>query len=380
MRAKLVLLLASTGLTLLALEGAARLNLLPLPDSVLTSDAWWEERWHREREGMNPRELIELDRELGYVPAAGLHDLPYDGARVSTNSAHMRGAREIPRERDGAPRVVAVGDSYTFGQCVDDDETYPAVIGRVLPGTEVLNLGVMGYGQDQALLRLLRDGLPYQPDAVVFGFHPSNPRRNMVSFRGWAKPRFRLEQGELVLENVPVPEPADYAGLWPPRLWNYVRIFRDSLEAESPEAHHEMMDLSRAIVVRMARETQARGIPLFVVHLPHPSALEQEGEQGWAWMEQLCADPKPAPFRCVSPVPRFRRIASTPEAVRRHFDCHYSRELYAAVGEAVAEALHQDLPGVFPDLEETHRAAAAPSQATEAAANPTPGSGEAAGS
>ena len=35
-------------------------QLLPLPGFVV-SDAWWEERWHRERQGLNPREVVELD-------------------------------------------------------------------------------------------------------------------------------------------------------------------------------------------------------------------------------------------------------------------------------------------------------------------------------
>ena len=49
----------------------------------------------------------------------------------------------------------------------------------------------------------------------------------------------------------------------------------------------------------------------------------------------------------MTPIDRFREIASTPEEVRRHFDCHYSPELYRAVGEVVSEALLREFPDVF---------------------------------
>lgn len=341
------LLVASTLLTLLGFEVAARLELLPMPGFVV-SDAWWQERWHRKRRGLNPREFVQLDPDLGFIPAAGLDGFEYEGVRISTNSAHMRGKREYPVERTEATRIVAIGDSFTFGQCVGDEGTFPAVMEQVLPDTEVLNLGVMGYGQDQALLRMRRDGFRYSPDIVVFGFHGTDMRRNLVSFRGYGKPRFRLMEAGLELENVPVPRPEEYERWWPPRLWNFVRIFLDSFDSGSPEQGAYKNALSRAIVHQMAVDAAERGVKLVVVHLPHPRALQNEGIYGWSYIERLCEGEKPAPFLCVSPVPRFREIARTPEEVRRHFDCHFSPELYRALGEVVAQALLEEFPELFP--------------------------------
>jgi len=344
--ARLALLVVSTLVALLLLEAAMRLEIVPLPDFV-QSDGWWEERWARERKGLNPREFVQLDSELGYIPAANLRDFEYEGARFSTNSAHARGRREIPKDRGSGPRVVVIGDSFSFGQCANDDETYPAVMRERLPDTEVLNLGVMGYGQDQALLRLRRDGFPFGPDVVVFGFHPNNVRRNLLRFRGYAKPRFVLEEEGLVLDNVPVPPPEEFVGFWPPRFWNLVRIFRDS-RIDPKEQRWHMRKLSVAIVHQMAVDTQAAGARLVVVHLPHPGSLKGEGEQGWGFMDSLCSKESPAPFLCVSPVPRFREIAHTPELVKQHFDCHFSPELYRALGEVLSEALLREFPELFP--------------------------------
>ena len=43
----------------------------------------------------------------------------------------MRGQREFPLDRAGAARIVAIGDSFTFGQCVDD----AADLGKIVRGT-----------------------------------------------------------------------------------------------------------------------------------------------------------------------------------------------------------------------------------------------------
>ena len=134
----LVLMLVTPAVALAGLEVAARLELLPLPEFVLTSDAWWQERWFRKRRGLNPREFVELDSDLGYIPAANLDDLEYEGVRISTNSAHMRGRREYPVERTDATRIVVVGDSYVFGECANDLDAFPAVMEELLPNTEVL--------------------------------------------------------------------------------------------------------------------------------------------------------------------------------------------------------------------------------------------------
>ena len=52
-----------------------------------------------------------------------------------------------------------LGDSFTFGEDVGDDETYSHHLEQLLPGTEVINLGVHGYGHDQMLIYLREEGI-----------------------------------------------------------------------------------------------------------------------------------------------------------------------------------------------------------------------------
>ncbi len=49
--------------------------------------------------------------------------------------------------------VLVAGDSYTHGNEVADEDTYPAELERIL-GVPTANLGVSGYGPDQAVLKL----------------------------------------------------------------------------------------------------------------------------------------------------------------------------------------------------------------------------------
>ena len=112
-----------------------------------------------------------------------------------------------PRKPAGETRILGVGDSFTYGEAVRDEETFCAVLDRLIPEATVLNFGVHGYGVDQMLLRLRRDAMRYQPDIVVVGVFFPDADRNLLSFRDYAKPRFHLAGGQLELTNVPVPTP-----------------------------------------------------------------------------------------------------------------------------------------------------------------------------
>lgn len=94
---------------------------------------------------------------------------------VSTNSYRMRGKAEPPA--DGRRRILAIGDSTTFGLGVDDAEAWPAQLERLLNAqglpAAVFNGGVTGYSAYQGLRYLEKYGLPLRPDLVIatFGYN-----------------------------------------------------------------------------------------------------------------------------------------------------------------------------------------------------------------
>ena len=113
-----------------------------------------------------------LARFLPTTPAA-LRDHPTWG--VAINSLGFRGGEFPPRRRE-ALRIVCLGDSWTFGANVDQENTYPARLEALLrqrfpdAGVDVMNLGVMGYSSFQGRELLRRRALALEPDVVVLAF------------------------------------------------------------------------------------------------------------------------------------------------------------------------------------------------------------------
>ncbi len=149
------------------------------------------------------------DSTRGWAVKPGLRDLlVLSSMTVNSNSRGIRGKTEYNYARQaGKHRIVTLGDSFTFGDEVSNNETYSYYLGSLLPDTEVLNLGVHGYGHDQMLLYLKEEGVKYSPDVVILGYVSIDPPRNLLSFRDFAKPKFELAPGGLRLTHVPVPTP-----------------------------------------------------------------------------------------------------------------------------------------------------------------------------
>jgi lysophospholipase L1-like esterase len=116
-------------------------------------------------------------------PVVGLRGRPHldlvlpmrGGAfRVRTTSLGYRGPE---RDWDGRPRlrVLALGDSFTFGAEVAEEDTFAARLESALgPGAEVVNAGHPGTGPDNARLLLAADGPRLRPHFVVFTFFVGN--------------------------------------------------------------------------------------------------------------------------------------------------------------------------------------------------------------
>lgn len=104
--------------------------------------------------------------------------------------------------RSRPTRLLALGDSCTFGVGVDDDETWPAQLRGLLAATgrevQVLNAGVPGYTAFQGARLLERRGAELEPDVVVasFGFNDFDSwgeKSDLETFRGlrfrrWERP------------------------------------------------------------------------------------------------------------------------------------------------------------------------------------------------
>lgn len=273
----LCIALAAVEITVRILHASGRLRLERPHDSDEDAfvRAWIE--WRRGHEGMMFNPWVRYDARLGWIPEPGLRNLVFDDfPPVSTNSRSMRGEREYAdRPAAGTTRILVVGDSFTFGFSAPDEHVWVRLLEDSLPQAEALNMGVPGYGTDQMLLRLERDGLPLKPDIVIAAVYEDDLNRNLLTFRDYPKPRFRSDAGELVEENIPVPTAEqvlrDY-GYRPPASYALYmlrgRIRSRMSPRDDPEGRRERDALSGAILARMARVTAYADSRFLVVYIP----------------------------------------------------------------------------------------------------------------
>jgi len=145
------------------------------------------------------------DPLLGYVPTPGARgrDNPWRTLVTITSEGVRGNGSKLP---PAGPVVLAVGDSFTFGDEVDDAETWPAQLERLL-GQPVVNGGVFGYGFDQIALRAeqLLERIP--AEVLIVSIVAEDVLRCEFSYRYAWKPYFEIGDDGLVLNNVPVPTP-----------------------------------------------------------------------------------------------------------------------------------------------------------------------------
>ena len=226
-----------------------------------------------------------------------------------------RGFREVEfsdRKAAGSFRILCLGDSWTFGANVSQNETYPRALDRLLQAEfpaarfEVLNLGVMGYSSFQGKELLRTRALEWDPDLVVIGFGMNDGKvggfrdKDVAATRGAIAMRAAkwLEEAELykllrywallVRDRLPSPaeafrgavdaerwveRPRDVAGTEP---WTRVSVadYRANVEA--------MIDLASArgvgvVLVDNELEPSAYGETLATLAAEHAVPLVRSG-------------------------------------------------------------------------------------------------------
>jgi len=261
----------------IAFEGASRIVLSSeafLRRVTANDDPSWRLRWIA-RHGAAGRLQYEIDEwhpARGWALKPNLRDVPVMGGKLlNSNSEGVRGRREHAEEKaPGTTRILVLGDSFTFGEDVGDDETYSHHLERLLPGTEVINLGVHGYGHDQMLIYLREAGARYRPDIVILGFLTGDMERNVLSFRDYAKPRFVLEDGKLVLRNSPVPPPLEMAARekWRSKFADLLSMIGLRYRWKSGAISEETRQLTLAILDEMKATIEALGARPAYAYLP----------------------------------------------------------------------------------------------------------------
>lgn len=163
--------LALTLVGLLALEGLSRALLTAQADLASVQPDWYQYTpdlgWER-RPHFKGLVAGEVQR---YEPARYLREFDAQGFfAVDTTQIHDTAHK----------RILAIGDSNTFGWGVPTRNAFPEVLDDLRPDADVINLGVSGYTSFQGYTALLKHFDEVRPDVVIASFS-FNDRRVVPS-------------------------------------------------------------------------------------------------------------------------------------------------------------------------------------------------------
>ncbi len=156
------------------------------------------------------------DPELGWWHQPNAHGtfVKIDCRQTIDINSHGLREREIGYQKpEGVTRILVLGNSVTVGFEVPREQVFTRVmeeeLARLGCKAQVLNAACRGWGSDQALLYLRREGLKYRPDLVMYCTGGIELATNMElhrPYREFGKGYFALgDDDALELRNVPVP-------------------------------------------------------------------------------------------------------------------------------------------------------------------------------
>jgi hypothetical protein len=321
--------------------------------------------WTRSTPIMPERVHTRYDPELGWVsiPNLSIPNLYGPGVYLRTNSRGFRNNRDFDSGvAPGKVRIVCSGDSFALGVGVDNDHVWCEVLAGLDPRLETVNMGQGGYGVDQAYLWYLRDGVKIDHQIHLFTFITDDfIRMQFTEFSGYPKPRLKLRDGRLEVENVPVPRRAFLAPWLAQNGW-LLRELR-SLDLPLRALHHllpsldgrryswvEMDEVSRValkVFNSLAELHKKSDTVLVLVYLPVREGSEDLELATW-WRHLLQAE---TAKRNVPFLDLYDAFQNVPRDKRREMvKGHYTSEGHQYLARMLWSEL-RELPGLQRALE-----------------------------
>lgn len=151
------------------------------------------------------------DNQYGYSHIANSRGTHETSDYSVTYAIGSEKERFIPKPQNSLGRILFLGGSFTFGQGVDNDDTFPHILSTHWKQRHILNKAVMGWGTSHAYMLLLQEmKSPNPPEVTIYVMIPHHITRNYIR-RSWvqlldsfdrAHPHFKLIDGELILKGV----------------------------------------------------------------------------------------------------------------------------------------------------------------------------------
>jgi lysophospholipase L1-like esterase len=158
--------------------------------------------------------MMQLDNRLGWKHAPNTRKIFVnefgERAEVSLNEHGHRGAA-YPLAKDPKKyRILVLGDSFTEGVQVGEDDVFTALLERSNPHFQVLNAGVGGYGTVQEYLYLESSGLKHNPDLVLLMVFDNDLSDNCLEAYPGFGPRPHAVRNGQAVKIVTNPDPREF--------------------------------------------------------------------------------------------------------------------------------------------------------------------------
>ena len=156
----------------LVLRAAEKPTFLPPHPKALVKQPVWASMVH----------VRSSSPSLPYELNAGYEGVAL-GTRIKINSLGFRGDEPLAADTPRLTRIVAIGDSFTFGLGLDQDLDVPTQLEELLRAREpacgrafdVVNCGVTGYDTTEEASLLRERAMALDPHVVIVGYSLNDP-------------------------------------------------------------------------------------------------------------------------------------------------------------------------------------------------------------
>jgi hypothetical protein len=214
--------------------------------------------------------LFRPDPELGWIPLANL-DVSRKNANgdlwhIETDDAGIRGPSSWPDAEHR--RLLVLGDSFAFGEGVDPADRFDTLIQEQIPNLAVVNLGVMGYGPDQQLLRARAWKSDLRRGDVLLLLTYGNDYYDLARTRHGGRSKPWLEDADdRLIEHGPAIDVFDHLR---DRSYVFTLVTRSVAQLGASERTQERLErvdeLYRKWVVQEVEDLVARGVLVVIAH------------------------------------------------------------------------------------------------------------------
>ncbi|MBD3256809.1 hypothetical protein GF377_00150, partial [candidate division GN15 bacterium] len=137
---------------------------------IVDADTHFQNRFFVLNRALDYPSIIKKDHDLFWRLRPNREEASrfYEGKTYRINNLGLRGDNIGGKTK---PRIVALGNSCTFGWGVDDNQAFPAVLEEKLDRSyEVINAGVPGYSSYQGRVFFEQELVDLDPDVVLIMF------------------------------------------------------------------------------------------------------------------------------------------------------------------------------------------------------------------